>query len=327
MKKTVAWLGGEYFSSELEKFNYDVRKIIFYSPKVYTWEMICSEIGCEPDVVVYADASIPPPIAGVESFPCPTVFYCIDSHIHSWYPLYAQGFDMCAVSLKDHICHFKKKRLKEKDLLWLPPYPIRNEHPPKESPAKELDVIFVGNVNDTTPFRRDFLNEFSKGLESFAVKKGSFAQLFPTAHIVLNIAERGDLNFRVFEALACGACLLTPKIENGQETLFTDGFHFFTYELNNSEDALRVASFLLENKEVCRKVGENGNRIINSKHRPTNRAMLLVNHIESFEKKRIHDRLANQKQIKSNYTRLIYLHWAAILTNDAIKERYLQAAL
>ena len=85
MKKTVAWLGGEYFSSELEKFNYDVRKIIFYSPKVYTWEMICSEIGCEPDVVVYADASIPPPIAGVESFPCPTVFYCIDSHIHSWY--------------------------------------------------------------------------------------------------------------------------------------------------------------------------------------------------------------------------------------------------
>ena len=140
--------------------------------------------------------------------PCPTCFFCIDSHIHGWYADWAQAFDACAVSLKDHMPAFRQ-RLPMERVVWLPPFAKDTDQPPASPPEPEFDLLFVGTVDpETTPGRVRFLDEVKARMHGREVRKGEYRELFHRARLVLNVAERGDLNYRVFEALGCGACLL-----------------------------------------------------------------------------------------------------------------------
>jgi len=79
--------------------------------------------------------------------------------------------------------------------------------------------------------------------------------VYSRAKIVLNLPLSDDLNFRTFEAMSCGALLLTRRVNNGQEVLFKEGKHFaafgdeqelfdkVTYYLSHPEerDAIAVA--------------------------------------------------------------------------------------
>lgn len=322
----IAWIGGGYLDQQFEDTGYDVRRIRFFTPRVLDWTLICEEIDGEPDIVFYADASLPPPLAGVETFPCLTVFYCVDSHIHEWYPLYAQAFDLCAVSLKKHIPRMLL-RLDRKSVFWLPPFPIRGERPPATPPDRIWDVLFVGHVDaETTPIRKHFLKQFSKYMPNTTILEGEFSKLFPQAKIVLNIAEKGDLNFRVFEALATGACLLTPQIGNGQDELFKEGVHLFTYEHNNPVDAAEKALELLARPDVCERARLEGSVLIDSNHRRRHRVELILKKIRATDKdKIIRERLAQSEQIRETYLRLVYLQWASIVRDPTAQRLYLES--
>lgn len=276
-------------------------------------------------MVVYADRSIAPPLAGVESFPCLTIFYCIDTHIHSWYPLYAQGFDICLVSLKDHLNRFTP-RLPDSRLLWFPPVVMNNDVP--LTMEKEWDLLFVGKVDpDLTPERMKFLDEVAKLVPGLHITQGEYRKLFPKARVVLNIAERGDLNFRVFEALACGSCLLTPYIEHGLNDIFTDGVHLTTYEAGNAADLVNKLEQLLANKELREKIARQGNELIESSHRIIHRAETLQAVISGMDvNKAVSTRLAANPIIRKNFMKSIYLHWAEAISDPLLKQVYLQAA-
>jgi spore maturation protein CgeB len=49
------------------------------------------------------------------------------------------------------------------------------------------------------------------------------------ATIVMNVRLGDDLNFRFFEALSCGALLLTRRQKDGHEILFKEGVHFAAF--------------------------------------------------------------------------------------------------
>ena len=233
------WIGNGYFCSELSDCGWD--KVHYCNPRefrIFGWKEIVAEAGFEPDVLFVADKSTSPYVLGMEEFPCLTVFQAIDSHLHNWYPLYAQGFDVCLVSLKDHLPRFVGEFLPMERIFWTPPCAAGDVIPPAIMPEKEWDCLFVGTVNENTPQRATFLHELGKYLPNLYYTRGSFRQLFPKGRILLNICENNDLNFRVFEALGMGGCLLTPAIGHGQNELFQDGVHLTLYRQNDVQDAL-----------------------------------------------------------------------------------------
>ncbi|WP_304081845.1 glycosyltransferase [Maridesulfovibrio ferrireducens] len=323
--KIIAWIGNTFFRTGMDQLGYKTIHIPIRGQQVFTWKDIVEKSGCIPDMVVYADRSIAPPLAGVESFPCLTIFYCIDTHIHSWYPLYAQGFDICLVSLKDHLNRFTP-RLPDSRLLWFPPVVMDNDVP--LTMEKEWDLLFVGKVDpDLTPERMKFLDEVAKLVPGLHITQGEYRKLFPKARVVLNIAERGDLNFRVFEALACGSCLLTPYIEHGLNDIFTDGVHLITYEAGNAADLVSKLEQLLANKELREKIARQGNELIESSHRIIHRAETLQAVISGMDvNKAVSTRLAANPVIRKNFMKSIYLHWAEAISDPLLKQVYLQAA-
>ncbi|CCO22384.1 glycosyltransferase [Maridesulfovibrio hydrothermalis] len=325
VNKTIAWIGNTFFRTGMDELGYRTVHIPIRGQQVFTWKEIVRLTGEEPFAVVYADRSIAPPLAGVETYPCLTIFHCIDTHIHSWYPLYAQGFDICLVSLKDHLDRFTP-RLPESRLLWFPPIVMNDDIPIKME--KEWDLLFVGKVDpELTPARMKFIDEITRQIPGLHVTQGQYRNLFPRARVVLNIAERGDLNFRVFEALACGSCLLTPAIDQGLFDLFEDGVHLVSYEADNAKDLVDKLNVLLADEALRERIARQGNELIEKSHRIIHRARTVHNVINDMDvDQAIKARLAAAPLLRKNFLKSIYLHWAEQIVTPEFQKIYLQAA-
>lgn len=321
----IAWIGGQFFQPHMAALGFDARLVSLTRPAALAWGDIVAACGTEPDAVVYADRSLPPPLLGVERYPCLTAFYCVDAHIHGWYPAYASAFDLCALSLRDELPRFEAE-MGPGRVLWLPPF-AEDRYVPRAT-EKEFDVLFAGTVNpQTTPVRMDFLRRLGALLPGLAVRQGDFGQLLPRARVVLNIAERGDLNFRVFEALACGSCLLTPRVGNGQDILFREGDHLAAYAPDDADDCARAARELLADAPRRERLSRAGFALVDAADRPRHRALAFADLLRhGFDADLPTRRLARRDAALSARLRLLFLHWAEACGDERLAARYLAEA-
>lgn len=325
--RLIAWLGREYFARSLEDSGWRVLVHSYHEPRVFVWEDIVALCGGPPDVLVLGDRSHPPPFLGLESYPCLTVFYSVDSHIHAWHPLYAQAFDACLVSLKDHLPSFSQGRLTTEETLWSPAYALNPEQMPWTPREPEWDVLFAGTVDrQTTPVRADFLARLQRLLPGLAVRQGYFLELFPQGRVILNVAERGDLNFRVFEALAMGKPLLTPRTGNGLLDLFRDGADLLTYAPDDEADCAAKARWLLDHPAEAQAMGRAGLAKVDASHRAAHRAQTCGRFLAERLAKGSHARLAAAGAIRETVLRPLHLHWAEASAAPALKAAYLRDA-
>lgn len=324
---TMACVGSTNFLGCLPRDAFAVVPVALDAFQCRTWEGIRAACGRSPDIVAYFDYSAPPPLPGVEHFPCLTVFGCVDSHIHHWYPTYAQAFDLCTVSLRDHLPAFQEN-LSPDRAIWLPP--SAEAIPPEALPReedKDIDLLFVGKVDpDLTPRRAALLTRLAARFPSLVVTQGSWRELFPRARLVLNIAEHGDLNFRVFEALSVGSCLLTPEVGHGLTELFTPGEQLFTYPPGDLDHLTALIRTLLPDPARRERVARQGLEALRARHSPTARANRFAGFIAAQPAETlVHRRLEAAREIPAAL-RLLYLHWAEALPGDPRAALYLEAA-
>ena len=330
---SAIWVGNPFFQASLAERGWRVHWMNPALGAVAGWDEIVADAGFTPDIVIVGDKSLPPFVTGMENFPCLTTFYAVDTHIHSWFPLYAQGFDSCLVSLKDHLPLFTGMHIPRDMVWWSPPYAKPEDIPREPDPEKPLwDVLFVGTVDpDINPERYAFLNAVSARVPGLHVRGGVYRELYPQAKIVLNHAAADDLNFRVFEALGCGACLVTPLVRHGLEDIFQNGKDLFTFDQNNVEGLAKLLHALLTAPARREKVAGQGHATVLAGHYAHHRAEAFAARIEaciaSGKAAEIVDaRRQNAKQIHDSWLRLIYLHHAETSVDPALGAAYLKAA-
>ncbi|PTN34165.1 glycosyltransferase, partial [Desulfonatronum sp. SC1] len=329
---TLLWYGAAFFSSALPTSGWATTIKRQYQPAAVSWRELFADLPKPPDVLVIADYSGPPPLLDPHTCPSLTVFYSVDSHIHSWHPLYAQTFDLCLVSLRDHLPRFTGTFLDANRILWTPPFvPDTLQPAPKD---QIWDALFVGKVDAIlTPRRHAALKNLKRELPNLEVRQGKFWELFPQAKVVLNFCDLNDLNFRVMEALACGSALLTPRIGHGQDDLFHHGEDLWLYD--QSPDGIDVADLLhqlrrlLDDDELRIRLARNGQAKVNTGHRDSHRAATFTNQLREHDwSDLIANRLRASARLHGDILRPLFLHLSETLPNShSLRSAYYHAGL
>jgi hypothetical protein len=398
--KLLIWLGNAFFSGELAGSGLRVLNAPYIPGTLYTRESILDLTGGEmPDAVLAADASVPPFLLGMEDLPCLTLFYSIDAHIHSWQPMYARGFDVCLVSLKEYLPVFagiradgspdagrgggalsadpsrplrampesgvarkregapddafhphppwtgsgvaRKRegaplsvplRTKPGCVFHFPPYAPDGNRPPLPAPDRDLAMVFVGTLDARlAPRRCAFIGELKEKFPSLHIAHGPFVDLYARAKLIVNECSRGELNFRVFEAMGMGGCLLTPDIGPALSAMFTPGKELFTYPPYAVGRLVALAERLLADDASREKAAEAGLAAVDAGHRASHRARALAGILgELFSSGRaaelIAERLRDAPLIRRYFLRPLYLHHAESVGVDCLRDRYLETS-
>lgn len=330
---SAVWVGNPFFHPALADLGWRIHYVDPEAGAVLGWDALVARAGFLPDIVLVADKSTPPFVAGMEQFPCLTVFYAVDTHIHSWFPHYAQGFDICLLSLKDHIPLFCGGRLANDAVWWSPPYAHPAYAPHPFDPRKDAwDLLFVGTVDkNVNPERSAFFEKLGALLPGLHITRGAPSTLYPQAKIVLNHAIHDDLNFRVFEALGSGKCLVTPFVRHGFAEMFTHGVDLFTYDQKDIPGLARLCEVLLKTKTRREAVAAEGHAKVAAKHYMRHRAETFAANAASLLQsgkgaamvaKRLHEATA----IHAKWLKLLYLHHAETAADGKIGAAYLAAA-
>ncbi len=205
----------------------------------------------------------------------PTILWSMDTHVPAkrHFQLYFQGdFKSIYSAHKDYLHHFKKASCE-----WLPFACVPQLHRNLQLP-KSYDIVFVGNTNPNIyPERAQLLQSLDKkfrvGLFSGKFKE-EMVQVLNQGKIVFNKSFNGDLNMRVFEALGCGAFLLTDRIQNGLLDLFEDRKHLVVYD--NQKDLEEKAAYYLQHDSEREEIAKNGQKEVLEKHTYFHRAKTIL---------------------------------------------------
>lgn len=227
--------------------------------------------GFSPDLLLFLDDSMPALlVSGLDTCDIPSIFYSVDTHHHfEAHTQIAPLFDHVLVAQQDYVNSFQRSGT---PVTWFPPWALRRIEPNHE---KRFRAAFVGTLDvKLNPRRVNFFNALSKRIP-IHVTSGDYAEVFPFAEIVVNQTVKGDLNFRIFEAMMCGALMLTERTRNGLFDLFTDGEHLVTYEPDNVEEVVERFQSLQSRPERLREIAHAGREEILARHTAMHRAQAL----------------------------------------------------
>ncbi|SNS02400.1 Glycosyl transferases group 1 [Humidesulfovibrio mexicanus] len=236
------------------------------------WDLLASK-NFRPDLALWCDHCTPPVVLGLETLPCLTVGFSIDQYCNPWHVPLSAGFDILLAAQKDYAPLFQDARLPRR-AEWFPLFcdADRDRDPGLE---RDIPVCFVGTQDPPlNPMRKPFLDAFRRGAPLLA-RTGDFRPLFGRSRLVLNQCAVGELNFRIFEAMACGAALLTEDCENGLRDLFTPGEELLIYRRGDAAHAAATARTALERPDLAQ-LARRGRDAVHARHSSLVRAKRIL---------------------------------------------------
>lgn len=222
-----------------------------------------------PEALLHLDNGNLPQVVGVEEANMPSVFYSIDTYCNPWHIPYAHAFDAVAVAQKNQLTLFTGEGHRAQ---WLPLFATRFMES-GDFAERDVPVAFVGTLDPKNiPTRKPFLQRF-KARQPLVTRQGAYAPLFARSRIVLNQTAFSELNYRCFEAPACGAALLMEQTGDLLE-VFTPGENCLPpYPRDNDAEAARIAAQWLAMPEQLARVAEAGLRLVRERHSDRARAI------------------------------------------------------
>jgi len=185
----------------------------------------------------------------------PKIFWAIDTHqFLSLQKVKAKYFDI--------VFSAQKNAVKElgNNAYWLPAgASIYDEDYGFE---RDINCAFIGNVIPNLHKTRKELIDFLKvNIPGFGFFSNVFlenkARLASRIKIMVNQSLKNDINFRVFESMACGCMLITDKIiNNGMEDLFQDGKDLVMF--NSREDLKKKIQYYISHEQERKDIARSG---------------------------------------------------------------------
>jgi glycosyltransferase involved in cell wall biosynthesis len=229
--------------------------------------------GWQPDLVLWCDSCQPLWVFGLESLPAVVLGYSVDQYLNPWHVPYSAAFDTIFVAQKGYLPLFDQAHF-VRPALWLPLYCDPDRGGPPDG-VRDIPVSFVGTIESrANPGRKAFLEAFRERMPLYSTS-GDYGPIFGRSRLVLNQSAAGELNFRVFEAMACGAALLTEATGNGLGELFCPGRDLLVYRRGDAADAADVARQALADPALPA-LAENGRRQTVTVHSALHRARTIL---------------------------------------------------
>lgn len=236
---------------------------------------ILEERGFAPELVVWDDVGYPPRILGFEALDAVVLGLSIDQYCNPWHVPFSAAFDACLVAQKGFVGLFHDKAL-PRSVEWFPLFcdPIRDRDP---GLVRDIPASFVGTLDHPQNRDRRLFIEAFKRAHPLVVRQGAYVELFGRSRLVLNQSAAGELNFRLFEAAACGAAVLTEASDHGLEDLFTPGVDIpAPYARGDAADAAAKARAALADPVTLAAVAHAGQRKVLAAHTVDVRAARLL---------------------------------------------------
>lgn len=128
-------------------------------------------------------------------------------------------------------------------------------HHPISAMEKDIDILFIGSM---LPRRRKILDELQQDfiIAEYSAFGDQMVTLLNRAKIVLNIHAENylDTETRIFEALGCGAFVITEKLS--EESPFISGEHL--REVSDVAEMKQAIRYYLYHEEARKIIADNG---------------------------------------------------------------------
>ncbi len=290
----------------IDDLQHDFQAEAGFAPEI-NLDAITRMAGFDPDIFLYMEPNglIP---RGLEHAPFPTV--CILCDTHQWLEArqnQALFFDHVFLYHRNYLRYFSSHP--NGYVHWLP-YACDLELIHPQGCKRDLDVAFVGQL--ALQSRGSVIAKLSqcyKMNEPRYYLQQEIPAVYGRAKIVLNMPLEDDLNFRTFEAMSCGAMLLTRRVNNGQELLFEEDKHYAAFA--DEKELFDKVAYYIAHPEECTKIAAAGLAEIQQHHRLEQRMDELLNIVRDRPEGVAPIRQMSPAQIDQQYAWL-YEYWRMV---------------
>ncbi len=263
--------------SELQDLGHQVISKTLLKKGIYSARKILEECNIMPDFFIQKEhIGTRVLFNDIHLLSCKTAFWSIDTHINFfWQMTYSKMFDFFLTPHKAYIDRLSHS-WKHQNTYRLPE--VGYTYPWKAHSERKHSINFVGRLTGARPLRARMSNVLKKHFGTTVREKLSFQDmmaLYTDTCIIPNESIAFETNFRLLEGASCGACVVTPHIEEDQNVLFEPNREILTY--NNIDEFISIIQLCQKNKTLCESIGYAAWLRTRSEHTAIHRAKQLSN--------------------------------------------------